>query len=88
VKATLYRKKYLWSPHWRTLRQVVLATANFRCQSCSRRGYGRGAVRLDVHHLLYDRLGHEKLSDLIVLCRLCHNAFHRNQLFPQWPRRH
>jgi len=45
-------------------------------------------VRLDVHHLLYDRLGHEKLSDLIVLCRLCHNAFHRNQLFPQWPRRH
>lgn len=31
---------------------------------------------LDVHHNTYRRFGHERLEDLTVLCRPCHEKFH------------
>jgi hypothetical protein len=31
---------------------------------------------LDVHHLTYVRFGHERLEDLLTLCRPCHDAAH------------
>ena len=34
------------------------------------------AYRLEVHHLTYERLGHEHPEDLIVLCPACHAAEH------------
>jgi hypothetical protein len=34
------------------------------------------AYRLEVHHLSYERLGHELPDDLIVLCPACHAAAH------------
>ena len=33
--------------------------------------------RGDLHHRSYSRLGHERLRDLIPLCRICHIALHR-----------
>jgi hypothetical protein len=30
----------------------------------------------EVHHLTYDRLGHEDPADLIGLCRACHSFLH------------
>ncbi len=32
---------------------------------------------IDVHHLTYERIGGERLSDLIALCRKCHVDLHR-----------
>jgi hypothetical protein len=34
------------------------------------------AYRLEVHHLTYDRIGHEHPDDLIVLCPQCHADTH------------
>jgi 5-methylcytosine-specific restriction endonuclease McrA len=57
---------YMKSEAWRAKRKVVLFRAGNRCQRCGER---KG---LQVHHLTYDRLGRESLSDLICLCKNCH----------------
>jgi hypothetical protein len=31
---------------------------------------------MHVHHRTYERIGHEKLSDLCLLCGPCHRLFH------------
>jgi hypothetical protein len=31
---------------------------------------------LEVHHRIYERLGNEVLSCLVVLCRRCHQHYH------------
>lgn len=43
--------------------------AGHRCQDC-----GRPSPSLEVHHLNYERFGHERMSDLRVLCTPCHDA--------------
>jgi hypothetical protein len=65
-----YREVYLCSDHWRWKRRLALAAAEHRCQVCY------GDKRLDVHHRTYERLGQERVSDLTVLCRECHDLFH------------
>lgn len=64
--------EYLRSPEWRERRQVALEAAGHRCQVCNAPG------PLDVHHRTYERLGAEDAGDLFVLCRTCHDLFHRN----------
>lgn len=66
-----YRHSYLKSRHWRKTRNAALARANFKCQSCGANQH------LTVHHLTYENLGHEKNSDLKVLCWSCHKREHR-----------
>lgn len=63
-------QEYLQSAHWRTLRRKALENAEHSCQLCN------SESALNVHHRTYDRLGHERLADLIVLCRDCHAKFH------------
>ncbi len=47
------------------------------------RQYGRSCMRckiehdLHVHHMTYERLFNEKLSDLAVLCFRCHKLYHK-----------
>ena len=41
------------------------------CEAC---GYSR---KLQVHHKTYERLGKERNSDLVLLCRDCHESLHR-----------
>lgn len=60
---------YLDSDAWKTRRQHVLARANNRCEQC-------GASAEVVHHLSYDRVGNEPLTDLMALCSLCHHQAH------------
>jgi len=63
------RKKnlYMLSREWDEKRRQKLKEADYKCQDCSISGKS-----LDVHHLTYDNLGHELMSDLIALCRKCH----------------
>jgi len=63
---------YLRSPHWKRVRNAALERAHHRCQVCNAAG------RLEVHHRTYDRRGQELLEDVTVLCRNCHETFHRN----------
>lgn len=64
-----YREIYLRSSHWRAIR-VEKLKAQPRCESCNKSG------RLDIHHLSYERLYGELMSDLQALCRSCHNKEH------------
>ena len=63
---------YLQTPHWQRKRFAKLLQSGFRCEKCPY------LAELEVHHLSYDNLGCEPLTDLIVLCRNCHQREHEN----------
>jgi len=60
---------YLRSPKWALKRKQALARSENKCERC---GLSKWTVKLEVHHLTYERLGHEDLDDLQVLCEDCH----------------
>jgi len=62
--------QYLETRHWRRVRKKALRRAGDHCQLC---GKNNG---LNVHHNSYDRLGHERKSDVVALCVECHRIFH------------
>lgn len=64
--------EYLQSEHWLAMRRSALDRAGWRCQVCN------ASTRLYVHHRTYERRGHELPDDLTVLCRKCHETFHKN----------
>lgn len=65
------KKAYIASPEWNTKRLAVLKRDSYSCQRCG--AYG---VPLEVHHLHYRTFKTENLSDLVSLCRDCHQAIH------------
>ena len=69
VVSIAYRE-YLSSPHWHRLRERRLREDFHSCTRCSAQS------SLQVHHLTYDRLGCERLTDLVTLCRACHQKEH------------
>lgn len=62
--------RYLRSPHWRRLRQQFKRERGWTCK-CGE------TQRLELHHLTYERLGHERLDDLQPLCPDCHALVHQ-----------
>jgi hypothetical protein len=93
--------EYLHSGAWRYRRDRAIWAAQRRCQNPDcKHGYVRALYdseiveleipyRLDVHHLTYERLGHENPDDLIVLCSDCHCRVHgiEEQPNPEFRRR-
>lgn len=62
---------YLKTITWKKLRKTAIHLANYRCQLCN------SPFNLNVHHRKYpEKLGQESVTDLIVLCRVCHTSFH------------
>lgn len=61
---------YIHSSHWKDIRRQRLAMDGFQCSICGT------AKNLEVHHLTYERLGHEDLDDLVSLCKRCHAKVH------------
>jgi len=61
-------------PDWPMLRRRKLREQPV----CALGGQAHG-TDLDVHHNDYTRFGRERLSDLIVLCRECHEQYHQDQ---------
>lgn len=66
-------QQYLASEHWKQLRLRFWASKlhGGRCYVC-----GANGVRLEIHHRSYRRIGCEKLNDLCLLCRDCHQETH------------
>jgi len=62
---------YINSPAWDEKRKERLALDGYTCQDC-----GVNGCALDVHHLNYKRFRHEPMSDLVTVCRRCHNYRH------------
>ena len=69
---------YLETDAWQERREAALNRACHRCQVCNS---GRS---LDVHHRTYARLGQELEADLTVLCRGCHDLFHKHGKLASW----
>lgn len=67
-----YRRYYLRSAHWRTLRERVGSARRWQCQvyGCVERGR-----HLDLHHVTY-RLWRERGADVRLLCRRHHVQAH------------
>lgn len=68
-----YRKIYLHSEHWKNYRRKKLAAAHNTCYFCN---HVFPSSMLNVHHLTYERLWHEKFYNTEVLCIACHHLAH------------
>lgn len=58
---------YIKSPPWQRTAKKIKEMRGYVCKRCDYAGWD-----VEVHHLTYERLGHELLSDLEVLCKPCH----------------
>ena len=67
-----FKKAYINSSQWNTLRKHILKRDNYTCQSCRSQG-----IPLEVHHISYSNFMQEKDTDLISLCRECHERQHQ-----------
>lgn len=56
---------YLDSEAWAEMRERIMRRARRRCETC-------GDLATQVHHLTYERLGHEDPADLLAVCEPCH----------------
>lgn len=65
-------KEYLQSDEWKRKRQERIFFDQ-KCQICGR------PFDLEVHHLTYDTFPHENSTDLITLCRYCHEEVERRK---------
>jgi hypothetical protein len=64
-----YREEYLKSDEWKSLRNIVMNSKPL-CQCCSK-------TASDVHHLVYRNLVDIKITDLLPVCRSCHDTIHK-----------
>lgn len=66
---------YIRSEKWQLKRQAWFDRNGRYCRAC---GTTRGPIELN--HRTYERLGRERFSDLVAMCRPCHNSltkYHR-----------
>ena len=63
-------REYLRSEKWERRRRAVIERSRGQCEWCCERPIS------EVHHLTYERLGDERLSDLAGLCNQCHKWAH------------
>lgn len=61
--------QYLASREWALRKRAVRARSLGWCEHCHKR------AATEVHHLTYERLFGEQLSDLLHVCRPCHQFF-------------
>lgn len=60
---------YIGSPRWDATRRAYFQVVERRCSCCP-------SLRPELHHLSYQRLGHEWWCDLVPLCHACHERVH------------
>jgi len=69
IMDSIYRE-YLVSKKWASIKRAVYFFYEEECYIC------RNNDRLHVHHKTYDRLFHEDLDDLVLVCNSCHSKIH------------
>lgn len=62
-------QQYINSPAWKRFREYAIKQAGYKCARC---GVSKWSGPLEVHHLTYERFKRERLTDVIVLCKACH----------------
>lgn len=63
---------YIASPAWAGKRERALKKHGRICKACGSTDPG-----LHVHHHTYDRFKRERMDDLVILCKPCHDIVHR-----------
>lgn len=58
---------YIQSAAWKRFRERAIRSRGGHCEKCP------ATHPLEVHHLTYERLGRERLSDVQVLCEFHHS---------------
>lgn len=71
-RTTIDYDAYIYTKAWRQKATAAKEAAGYRCRLCHRSG---DEVRLEVHHLTYERLGNEQLMDIAVLCPDCYRFY-------------
>jgi len=61
---------YIWTTQWERKRQAVFKRCRGICERCNR------FAAQHAHHLTYERLFHESLTDLLGVCLPCHSFVH------------
>lgn len=57
--------------HWDRLRKSVIKDQGGQCKTCPATAED---YPLDLHHRHYDTFGKERKKDVVILCRMCHDA--------------
>lgn len=63
--------QYLQTPHWKEFKAQYKADPE-RLHEC----FVCGKMEYELHHMTYERLGKEKLEDIVPLCKTHHRATH------------
>lgn len=73
---------------WDSRRRTVYKRDGYTCQNCGAQGGPHGNTELHAHHIVPKSKGgtHSK-SNLVTICKACHNAVHYNRRAPT-PTRH
>ena len=64
-------KDYLQSDEWQKKRLKLFAERGKVCERC------QSITNIQVHHKTYENIFNEKLCDLEVLCKICHENHHK-----------
>ncbi len=64
-------KAYLKSSLWANRRAIFADNYEKRCGYCE-----NTCIKPNLHHLSYANIGHERDTDLVWLCRTCHDSVH------------
>lgn len=67
---TLYRE-YITSDEWKEFRERYYQTHKKECRACGSRR------KVCLHHKTYNRLGYERMADVVPLCDNCHSLLHK-----------
>lgn len=70
IKSKEDYQTYLKSSHWQEIRKKVFKEYGYRCDQCG------STKNLHIHHITYENLGEEDISDLVPLCENCHKKLH------------
>jgi 5-methylcytosine-specific restriction endonuclease McrA len=65
---------YLQTQHWQNLREKVYEQRNHTCQRCHKE-----ISVFQIHHITYVRIGHERVSDVQLVCVKCHEIIHKRK---------
>jgi uncharacterized protein YlaI len=76
IPALLYQDyiAYLDSPKWQRKKANRKALDQNQCRLCF------ATTQLQVHHVTYDRLFNEPMSDLLTVCKSCHEVIHGHKI--------
>lgn len=72
-----------YPPDWDQRRKAVYQRDGYQCQNCGSAGGPKGNKELHAHHIVPKAQGgtHKK-SNLITVCKDCHNSIHGNKPAP------